>query len=260
MLKNLMYLIDTNTFGLLVTLFTVTINKNGELILRFVAELGELCNIESFSPNAFVAVKKHEFQSNVDTKFVITTKGKVSSEKVVRARIFEEEENFEAFEISVLGKFKNLRRPQKPVRSKYALSAVLANALMHSQYNVNTIIKGDSQDVECFIINVDSNQYFNPPKEIGKLYYIERAVLKNIPLINFLDSNFFGEDWKKNSLNTMSEFFLNGDELLIPTINHSWEKEYIEGKSFPYMKFFSKIPTITEWENFLRLPLKLEVS
>ena len=61
-------------------------------------------------------------------------------------------------------------------------------------------------------------------------------------------------------LNTLCDFYITGSELLIPRYDGGWEEKYIGGMSFPYMRFFKKIPTKNEWEEFLSIKENFPVS
>lgn len=252
MVKNLLYLIDTRSFELIVTLFTVTVNKNGDLLLRFVKELGVMSNVNSLVEEAFVAVTTKEFQSKKDSNFALTFQ---SNDASINRVAFVVEDLNKPFEITILGKKMRLSKPQKtPSASDYVVSAILENANIQATSGISTIIKGDATHV-YELYELQRNDSFSSLEDIPKESEVK---LYNLPRAN-LDKNptaeEFGEDWKNSVLKTMSEFFVTGEEYLIPLINGNWGSEYIEGKSFPYMKFFSKIPSLEEWNIFFRLPL-----
>ncbi len=241
MLKNALYLIDTNTLGLIVTLFTVTINNNNNLILRYVKELGSLDCINGFIDNSLLAITQTE-ACNSDINYVVS----IHKGKSVLAYDIEEPELI-GKKINIIGKNMNVKKARKlPVTSNpYAISAVIGNANIQSENDIYSIIMGNKYGITgIYEFKGEEFNLENLPKEMDERF------------IN-LGINKFSKTWQLKMLNNMDEFFINENELLIPTVNGEWKHEYIEGVSFPYMKYFSKIPSKTEWKSFLKLPLKL---
>ena len=265
MLKNILYLIDTSQLSLMVTLFTMTMNKHGQVVLRFVKNLGRLYDIENFdTKDAYIAVKEVEYQSyNSDfVKSVMPEKLKsIAVSSVVNND--EDSSNFKPFGIKI---FKNnvqlVKQDTNPVVSTSLIMAALNYADVRAQNGGITILTGDKENCTFFEFKSTNDSMNFKVSEIP----IERNIhLYDAPLVSrnvrvsklgdsFVSYNVraFNEDWTRKTLFSMCDFFVDGTEKLIPTIHGSWNEKYIKGMSFPYLKFFKEIPSKKIWEEFLK--------
>lgn len=243
MLSNLLYLIDTTSLQIMVTIFTMTMAENGSVVLRYVKDLGPISAINEFIENAFVAVKGKDFQefNGRQVNFVKT----VHVQDAINKAVYLVDEGITE-KVTFLGKGIVINKAQKkPLESEYLLSAIFENAIMQSK-NVTTIIKGDQTHIfELYELKRNDEVSFEHiPKE-------------NDENINTkLNGIWYNENWKSKVIGTMNEYFLTKSELLIPNVKGEWKEQYEEGISFPYKYFFEEIPTYEEWKIFLKLPMK----
>lgn len=266
MLNNLLYLIDTNTSELTVTLYIMTVNKNGQLILRFVQEVGKLSEIKNFyTEDAYVAVKEVEYQAETSEFVKSILPSNLSSSYVVSAVVNGENSiDTSPFGIFIFGnEIKLSIKDKKPVNDNtFIVLAALNYAKVKAQNSVMTIITGDSKNCRFYEFELTpASKDFN----ISTLTIEPNVVLYNMPLLNRItkksimgydiiryDRIIFGSEWKKRILASMDDFYLSCNDKLIPRFDGSWSNNYIEGLSFPYLKYFKDIPTKIEWLDFLK--------
>lgn len=262
MLSNLLYLIDTQSIELMVTLFIMTVSNSGNIILRFVAEQGPLSKLGKFNTNdAYLAVKEVEYQSK-NYEFVKSILPKYAKKYIVAATIFDENngENLEPFGISVLKSNMCLRRPKlNPISNNDSVVlATINSASVKASNNVATIILGDKNNCTYFEFyeHSDSTIFDNSRISLeGRNELVDIEVIKEKKKSIFGDTvkyinNVFDEKWRKQALVTLEEFFLDDEVTLIPRLDTLWYENYVEGKSFPYWIIGGK-GTKKEWIKFL---------
>lgn len=265
-MKNFLYLIDTSTIDLMVTLFIITKNKSGNLILIFVSNQGPLKDLKKFyTSDAYLGVKESEYQ-NEDSTFVKSFLPQFSKSLIVAATIFSEKgsQNLNPFGIRILKNKMTMNIPKmQPIEnSEYVVLATMNSAELKATNDILTIISGDSRNCKCFefFLSEESETFCEQNLPIEK-----KSILSDISVIkkefhtefgDFVEykNGNFDENWRRKVLYTMDEFFLEDSQILIPRIDGSWDEDYVEGVSFPFWKLKESKCTKKDWINFLKEP------
>ena len=255
MLNNLLYLIDTHSISLVVKLFIMTINNNGNIILRFVSELGKLGNLNNFfSEDAYIAVKEVEYQ-NENSEFVKSVLPEYARSSVVAATIIGEANNLKPFGISILQNNMILKKPKiTPISNNDSVVLATLNAAkIKASNNMGVIVLGDKANCTYF--------EFCPTAE---LKFANMEVVKEKSRTIFGDlitykNREFNEEWRKKALLTLNEYFLDNNTKLIPRTDGLWYEEYIEWKSFPYWIIGNSYKK-EDWIKFLSDPTNFPVD
>lgn len=262
MLSNLLYLIDTQSIELMVSLFIMTVNNSGNIILRFVAEQGPLSKLEKFNTNdAYLAVKEVEYQSE-NSEFVKSVLPKYAKKYIVATTIFDEKnvKDLKPFGISILKNKMTLKRPKiNPISDNDSVVlATINSASVKASNNIATIILGDKNNCTYFEFYQHSDSIFFDNSRISlerRNELVDIEVIKEKKQSIFGDTikyinNVFDEKWRKQALVTLEEFFLDDEVTLIPRLDALWYEDYIEGKSFPYW-IIGGTGTKKDWIKFL---------
>ena len=269
MLNNLLYLIDTHSISLVVKLFIMTINNNGNIILRFVSELGKLGNLNNFfSEDAYIAVKEVEYQ-NENSEFVKSVLPEYTRSSVVAATIIGEESDLKPFGISILQNNMILKKPKiTPISNNDSVVLATLNAAkIKASNNMGVGVLGDKANCTYF--------EFCPTAESKTFDILNLSAEKQIKFANMevvkeksrtifgdfitYKNREFDEEWRKKALLTLNEYFLDNNTKLIPRTDGLWYEEYIEWKSFPYWIIGNSYKK-EDWIKFLSDPTNFPVD
>lgn len=271
MLNNLLYLIDTQGINLVVTLFIMTINNTGNVILRFVSELGKLDELENFfSEDAYVAVKEVEYQ-NENSEFVKSLLPSYAKTLTVVATVMEEEKNsdLKPYGISILKNNMILKKPEKlPVKNnEFVVLATIKSANVKASNGVATIILGDKKNCTYFeFYTTNDSKIFEhlsvvkeTKAELLNLDAIKENKISDYGNIIKYKRKSFDEKWRLSALVNVDEFYLDNNMRLIPRLDGFWYTEYVEGLSFPYWIIGNSCKK-EDWINFLSNPSNFPIN
>lgn len=271
MLNNLLYLIDTQSINLVVTLFIMTVNNTGNVVLRFVSELGNLGDLENFfSEDAYVAVKEVEYQ-NENSEFVKSLLPNYAKTLTVVATVIDEEKNSDLrpFGISILKNNMILKKPKRlPIKNnEFVVLATIKASSVKASNNVATVIIGDKNSCTYFEFHTTSDSKRFENSDIIKEKNIELMNLEAIKESKKSDygntikykRKSFDEKWRLVVLANIDEYYIDSNACLIPRIDGLWYSEYIEGISFPYW-IVGENCNKNEWVEFLSNPNNFPIN
>lgn len=265
MMKNLLYLVDTQTIDLIVTLFIVTINKNGNLILRYVSKQGPLSKLKNFyTKDAFLAVKECEYQSK-DSQFIKSVFPKYAKQYTVAAIVYDEENlyDYNPFGIHILKNNMVMKKPElQPIKNNdYVVLATLNSSYLKADNDTFSIISGDSKNCEYYeFVSSDISEKFSDElpkeknKELSNIIILKRNKHTEFGDFVIYEKMKFDQKWRRHVLCSLNDFFLDDNQRLIPRLDGSWNEEYIEGLSFPYFMVNDRLSCKKDWEEFLSNP------
>lgn len=263
-MKNFLYLIDTSTVNLMVSLFIMTINRRGNLILRFVSEQGPLKDLKNFyTKEAYIGVMENEYQDE-KSFFVKSFLPRYAKHFVVAAvKYFQsDKQNLNPFGIRILNNnmVMNLPKIQPIDNNDYVVLASMNSSSLKASNDIFSILTGNSKNCKSFefVLSDDSKTFdiasipIEKEEPLLNISIAKRNVNNGFCNYNEYKKMEFDENWRKKVIYTMDEYFIEESQKLIPRIDGTWNEEYIEGISFPLKEISQNDYTKNGWLDFLK--------